>query len=100
MGMKSGSCSSACKPSPSIRPPHTVFSDSPSHVFVFVELASTPRPVESDLIRELDHLPDQSPDLPQPVTGVWIVSTMGQRGLRWNGDAWKLFDAHGEGIDS
>lgn len=69
------------------------------HVFVIVELASTPWPVESYLIGELDHLPDQSPDLPQPVTGVWIVSTMGQRGLRWDGDAWKIFDACREGTE-
>lgn len=70
------------------------------HVFVLAELTGTPWPVESYLIRELDHLPEQSPDLPQPVTGVWIVSTMGRRGLRWDGGAWKLFDARGEGIDS
>jgi hypothetical protein len=70
------------------------------HVFVLADLTGTPWPVESYLIGELDHIPEQSPDLPQPVTGVWIVSTMGQRGLRWDRGAWKLFDAHGEGIDS
>jgi hypothetical protein len=68
------------------------------HAFVLVSLATTPWPVESYLTGELDYLPSQSPDLPSPVTGVWIVSTMGRRGLRWDGGTWQLFDARGEGI--
>lgn len=62
-------------------------------VFVIVTFSGATWPVESYLAGELNHLPSQVPDLPEPVTGVWVVSGMGQRGLRWDGNAWKLFDA-------
>jgi hypothetical protein len=68
-------------------------------VFVIVTFAGATWQVESYLAGELSHLPSQEPDLPAPVTGVWIVSGMGQRGLRWDGNAWKLFEARGEGIN-
>ncbi len=70
------------------------------HAFLIVSFAGAPWPVESYLTGGLDHLPSQAPDLPPPVTGVWVVSGMGRRGLRWNGSAWQLFDARGEGIDN
>jgi hypothetical protein len=69
------------------------------HAFLIVTFAGAPWPVESYLTGELDQLPSQAPDLPPPVTGVWIVSGMGRRGLRWDGNTWQLFDARGEGID-
>jgi hypothetical protein len=47
----------------------------------------------------LDQLPTEAPNLPQPVTGVWIVGVFGQKGLRWNGSAWRRFEARGEGIE-
>jgi len=69
------------------------------HAFLIVTFAGAPWPVESYLTGELSHLPSQAPDLPPPVTGVWVVYGMSRRGLRWDGDAWQLFDARGEGID-
>jgi hypothetical protein len=69
------------------------------HAFVFVSFAGAPWPVESYLTGELDQLPAEAPDLPPPVTGVWIVSQFGRKGLRWDEGAWRLFEARGEGID-
>lgn len=70
------------------------------HVFVIVTFAGAPWEVESYLSGELEHLPDEAPDLPEPVTGVWLVSGMGRRGLCWQGVVWQHFDSRGEGIDS
>lgn len=69
------------------------------HAFLIVTLIGAPWEVESYLIGSLEHLPSQAPDLPAPVTGVWIVLGMGQRGLRWDGNTWKFFDSRGEGIE-
>jgi hypothetical protein len=69
------------------------------HAFVIVSFSGAPWPVESYLSGDLDHLPSQAPDLPLPVTGVWIVSATGRRGIYWDGNTWRLFDARGEGID-
>jgi hypothetical protein len=69
------------------------------HVFVFVTFAGAPWPVESYLKGELAQLPAEAPDLPPPVTGVWIAHQFGQKGLRWDGDTWQLFEARGGGID-
>ena len=69
------------------------------HVFLFVTFGGAPWSVESYLTGDFEQLPSQGPDLPQPVTGVWIVSGFGQKGLRWNGATWQLFLARGEGID-
>ncbi|HEY0321399.1 MAG TPA: hypothetical protein VGC66_10615 [Pyrinomonadaceae bacterium] len=68
------------------------------HVFVIASLMGTPWEVESYLIGDLNHLPSKAPDLPPPVTGVWIVPGMGQKGIRWDGNSWRFFDARGEGI--
>jgi hypothetical protein len=67
--------------------------------FVFVTFGGSPWPVQYYLMTELDQIPAEAPDLPPPVTGVWVVSQFGQRGLRWDGGAWRLFEAQGEGID-
>ena len=69
------------------------------HAFVIVTLGGVPWFVESYLTGELDHLPNQAPDLPSPIASAWVVSLFGRRGLLWDGDSWKLFDARGEGID-
>jgi hypothetical protein len=74
------------------------------HAFIIVYPGGTPFPVEYyfNFTKELDPLPTEAPNLPQPVTGVWIVSVLGQKGqkgLRWNGSAWRLFEARGEGIE-
>lgn len=69
------------------------------HAFLFVTFAGAPWAVESYLTGELDHLPTQAPDLPPPVTEVWIVSGMSWRGLRWDGNSWRLFDARRKEID-
>ena len=71
--------------------------------FIFVVLGGAPLPVEYYFnFTGLDQLPTEAPNLPQPVTGVWIVSVLGQKGqkgLRWNGSAWRRFEARGEGIE-
>jgi len=72
------------------------------HAFVIVSLGGATWPVEYYLTGALDQLPAEAPGLPPPVTGVWIVSELGQRdqkGLRWDGSAWRRFEARGEGID-
>jgi len=69
------------------------------HAFVLVGFAGAPWSVESYLTGDLDQLPVEGPDLPPPATGVWMVSVFGQRGLRWGGRAWRIFEARGEGID-
>lgn len=70
------------------------------HAFVLVSFASATWPVESYLTGEFNHLPSQAPDLPLPVTEVWIVSTIARRGVRWDGTTWRLFEARGDGITS
>lgn len=69
------------------------------HMFLPVSFAGAPWPVESYLTTGLDQLPSEAPDLPPQVTGVWIVSGFGRRGLRWHRGAWRLFEARGDGID-
>ena len=71
------------------------------HAFIFVALGGATWPVEYyfNFTEGLDQLPTEAPDLPQPVTGVWIVGQFGQKGLRWNGSAWSRFEARGEGIE-
>ncbi len=71
------------------------------HAFIFVVLGGAPWPVDDyvNFTEELDQLPTEAPNLPPPVTGVWIVGQFGQKGLRWNGSAWRRFEARGEGIE-
>jgi hypothetical protein len=69
------------------------------HAFIIATLTGAPWPVESYLMGNLDHVPTPAPDLPAPVTGVWVVSGMARRGIRWDGNTWKLFEARGEGIE-
>jgi hypothetical protein len=71
------------------------------HVFVLVDFLGAPWPIESYLAGDLDKLPLQQPDLPISVDEVWIVHVPGfrQRGLRWNGEAWRSFKARSEDIE-
>lgn len=69
------------------------------HAFLIVTFTGAPWPVVSYLSGSLEHLPIRAPDLPPPVTGVWVVSGMGHKGLRWDGNSWQSFAARGEGIE-
>jgi hypothetical protein len=62
------------------------------HAFVFVGFVGAPWEVESYLARDINHTPTQPPDLPFPLTGVWIISEAAKWGLRWDGKTWRLFD--------
>lgn len=68
------------------------------HAFVMVSFTGAPWAVESYLAGKLEHVPSQTPDLPPPVTGAWIVSGMGHKGVCWDGNRWRVFDTRGEGI--
>lgn len=61
------------------------------HVFVGVSFVGVPWAVESYLGPKTEHLPSVSPALPPPVDAVWIM--YGRRGLHWDDDTWRLFDA-------
>jgi hypothetical protein len=61
------------------------------HVFIPVSFGGAPWFVESYLGTTSDVVPTDAPDLPVPVTAVWL--TYGARGVRWNGQEWLLFDA-------
>lgn len=70
------------------------------HAFLIVTFMGAPWEVESYLTGGLEHLPGQPPDLPPPVTGVWVVSGMGNKGIRWDGSSWRAFEARGEDVES
>jgi hypothetical protein len=69
------------------------------HAFLIVTLMGAPWEVESYLTGGLDYLPTHAPDVPPPVTGVWIVPGVGGKGIRWDGSAWQVFEVRGEGIE-
>ena len=60
-------------------------------VFVPVALGGAPWSVESYLTGEFECLPATGPNLPSPVTGIWVASTFGTHGVRWDGAGWRLF---------
>ena len=60
-------------------------------VFVPVASGGAPWSVESYLTEELECLPATGPNLPSPVTGIWVASTHGTHGVRWDGAGWRLF---------
>ena len=60
-------------------------------VFVPVVSGGAPWSVESYLNGELEYLPPRGPNLPPPVTGIWVTLTYGQRGVRWDGAGWRFF---------
>lgn len=69
------------------------------HAFVIVGFKAAPWSVECYLTGQLNSLPKHGPVLPPEVTGVWIVSGGGERGVFWDGTTWTLFDARGKGIE-
>jgi hypothetical protein len=60
------------------------------HVFVICALFGTPWPVQSFLMGPIENLPVANPDLPEPLTGVWMVCTHGSAGVRWSQEGWNL----------
>ena len=60
-------------------------------VFVPVKLGGAPWSVESYLTGEFESLPATGPNLPSPVTGIWVASTHGTHGVRWDSAGWRLF---------
>lgn len=60
-------------------------------VFVPVALGGAPWLVESYLTGEFEYLPASGPNLPSPVTGIWVTSTFGKHGVRWDSAGWRLF---------
>src|SRR5215207_4870313 len=60
-------------------------------VFVPVASGGAPWSVESYLTGEFECLPATGPNLPSPVTGIWVASTSGTHGVRWDGAGWRLF---------
>jgi hypothetical protein len=70
------------------------------HVFVLVEFGGAPFPVEWYLQGDLSQTPNQPPDLPSPVSEVWVASLFDQgKGIRWDGSTWLAFRTRGEGMD-
>lgn len=76
-------------------------------VFIIVTLAGAPWSVMSyliDISKRTKVLPPTAPDLPEPVTGIWLAAEMSFSdepvGVRWDGHEWSLFRARGEGIDA
>lgn len=71
------------------------------HVFVPVDLHGAGWPVESYLLTWLGErqLPSDPPDLPEPITAVWLASTMADRGVRWDGQRWSWFAARSPELD-
>jgi hypothetical protein len=62
------------------------------HVFVLVRFGGAPWSVQSYLYGNLEHLPVAEPNLPPPVTGVWIASALGTQGIRWDAAGWRSFE--------
>jgi hypothetical protein len=60
-------------------------------VFVPVTFGAAPWAVESYLTGELEWLPATEPNLPSPVTGIWVASTYGTHGVRWDIAGWRSF---------
>lgn len=66
------------------------------HVFILVTFHGAPWPVESYLSGNIGHLPLTEPNLPFPVTGVWIAYQFGTQGIRWDSAGWRLFHTREE----
>jgi len=60
-------------------------------VFVPVTFGGAAWPVWSYLMGDLEYLPPTEPNLPYSVTGVWVASTFGTRGVRWDSAGWRSF---------
>jgi len=69
------------------------------HAFVIVGFKAAPWSVECYLTGKFNFLPRHEPALPPEVSGVWIISGGGDKGIIWDGTSWSLFDARGKGIE-
>lgn len=74
--------------------------------FIIADLVGAPWGVMSyltDIAGRGVPLPSAPPELPEPLTGVWLVSTFAfrddARGVRWDGTRWSSFRRSGGGID-
>lgn len=65
------------------------------HVFIPVHFGGVPNEVLLYLTDSDDDglppRPKRAPDLPAPVTHVWVISTLARHGLRWDGKQWLTF---------
>jgi hypothetical protein len=75
-------------------------------VFVIADVAGAPWSVMSyltDIAGRGVPLPPNPPELPEPLTGVWLASTFtfgaDPRGVRWDGTRWSSFQSRGAAID-
>lgn len=62
------------------------------HIFVIVNRSGAPWPVESYLMRNIEHTPIHSPDLPPPVTAAWVIGWSCPKGLYWDGCTWLIIE--------
>jgi hypothetical protein len=69
------------------------------HAFVFATFQGVPWEVESYLTGSLTAVPDDPPDLPLPIVEAWVVSGFGDKGLHWDGKAWRIVATRGSGVD-
>jgi hypothetical protein len=69
------------------------------HALVIAMLGGTPWPVASYLFNDLEQVPRDAPDLPDPVTAAWVVPQFGPSGLYWDGATWRMVDVRGPGIE-
>lgn len=66
-------------------------------VFIIADLEGPPWSVMSyltDISRRVSPIPPSAPNLPAPVTGVWLAATFSfgdWRGIRWDGTRWAVF---------
>jgi hypothetical protein len=65
-------------------------------VFVPVALGGAPWSVELYLTGEFECLLATGPNLPSPATGIWVTSTIGTHGVRWDSAGWRLFRVNEE----
>jgi len=68
------------------------------HAFVIASFQGVPWNVESYLTGSLTTIPSDPPDLPSPITEAWVVAGFGNKGLHWNGNAWRIVATRGPGI--
>jgi len=70
------------------------------HMFIPVAFGGAPAEIQAFLMHDVlkgspPPVGDQrdAPDIPEPITHVWVVSTSSRFGLRWDGSTWQVFDA-------
>jgi hypothetical protein len=74
-------------------------SASSCHAFVILSYRGAPWSVESYFTTELEHLPNEAPNLPKPISEVWLVHPWNSRGIHWDGSSWQRFDARKDSAD-